>query len=338
MDREHLEKSARAGDAESQYQLAQLLETSGAVASPGERWDDWCRKAAEQGHLGAMFALGTSLLDGDGVEADVEQGLRWLSRASDEGDEHAAFSLALLYLFGDRVPEDGEKGRKYAVLAAERGLPKAQVMLAADKLDGGDPAEVDDAKAWLSKAMKSHPESGPETGLWISTLERLRSALEDQKKDTAEVDGWIEHLQTSEPHDHEHHDHGVEPFVRALVEHETVYFLEDPEGARATGTAEEQGHELILAWSNEAGARAMLEAAGEALEGYAVEGEELYEFLGATLPELSEEGLRVVLDCQPDMSGIDVDPDALRKRLFAVMSDEQVAKFDALAAESGADE
>lgn len=338
MDRDHLEKSARAGDAESQYQLAQLLETTGAESAPGERWDDWCRKAAEQGHLGAMFALGTSLLDGDGVEADVDAGLRWLSRASDEGDEHAAFALALLHLFGDRVPEDAEKGRAYALLAAERNLPKAQVMVAADKLDQGGPGHLDEAKAWLERAMQSHPDDGPEIGLWMSTLERLRDGLAAEKLDTADVDGWIDHLRSAGPHEHEHEHHGVEPFVSALVQREKVYFLEGPDGARATGTAEEQGHDLMLAWSDVAGARAMLEAAGDALEGYTVEEEELYEFLGATLPELMEEGLRVVLDCQADMSGIDVAPEALRNRVFAVMSDEQVAKFDALAAESGADE
>lgn len=335
MEREKLEKAARGGDAESQYQLAQLLETSGAPVADGERWYDWCRKAAEQGHLGAMYALGTSLLDGDGVDADVPEGLRWLEKAAAEKDEHAAFSLALLYLFGDRVDVDEDKGRRYALVAAEAGLPAAQIMLAAEHLEDGEPADVEKAKRWIGKAMQNHPESEQEVGVWVSTLERLQSALEELGKDTAEVRAWLDHLQSEGPHSHDHHDHGIEPFVGDAVKKEVVYFLEGPEGTRVTGTTEDQSHDLLLVWSDAAGARAFLEAESEALSDHKIEEEDLYEFLGATLPELMEDGIRVVLDCGPDGSGVDVSPDALRRRLFALMSEEQVKKFDELAAESG---
>ena len=335
---EALEKAAREGDAESQYQLAQLLETSGDTAAAGERWSDWCKRAADQGHLGAMFALGTSLLDGDGIDTDVEGGLSWLERASEAGDEHAAYSLALLHWFGDRVPEDEEKGRRYARLAAERDHGRAQVMVAADRLDDGSPEAVDEAQRWLARAADKEPQNEAERELWTSTFERLGQSLRELGRDAAEVDGWLERLRSAAISDAGPPsvplDAGLEAFVREIVRTEDVFFLEDPEGGRATGTAEERGHELMLVWSAASGAQAILDAAGEALADYKIETEHLFEFLGATLPELDEAGLHVVANCTSDLSGVDVDPELLRRRIFSLMSSDQREKFDALASET----
>ena len=81
---------AEKGHAESQYQLAWLLQQDLAPAKRNESWVDWYRRAAEQGHAGAAYNLGHVLLRGDDVNQEVDAGLHWLKRAWEGGDAEAA--------------------------------------------------------------------------------------------------------------------------------------------------------------------------------------------------------------------------------------------------------
>ncbi len=344
--REELEKAARAGDAESQYRLAREIELAGGPAAPGERWSDWCLRAAEQGHVGAMFALGTSLLDGDGVDPNVEEGVRWLERASEAGDEHAPYSLALLHLFGDRVPEDAERGRALARTAAERGHPRAQLLVATDLLDDGSAEALAEAKRWLGRATEAPPEDEAHKGVLVDALERLANALESSGRDAGEVKTWLE--RTGEARAELNGDAAAfarpvleasaERFVREAVSTETVYFLEDAEGMRATGQSHDGEHDLMLVFSDQASARAVLAAVGEPLAGYQVEEESIFELLGATLPELHEEGLRVVPNCVADLAGVELEPRLLWDRLMAELSPAQRERYRELAESAAGDD
>ncbi len=343
--REELERAAKAGDAESQYQLAQLIEAEGG-AKEGELWSDWCRRAAEQGHVGAMFALGTSLLDGDGIDADVAKGLEWLEKGSAAGDEHAAYSLALLHFFGDRVDQNVERGLGYARLAAERGHARAQVLLATEILEEGGDERLDEAERWLSSAAEQPCEDERQRGVLLDALERLESALRAAGKDASVVAPLLEKVRASDASAAADEatdaaavfEASAERFVRQAIENETVYFLEDAEGMRATGLSHDGEHDLMLIFGDADEARAVLEATGEALAGHGVESEHLFELLGATLPELEEEDIRVVPNCLPDLAGIEVEPRVLRTRLLSRLTAEQAARFEELAREATSDE
>lgn len=74
-----LAQQAEAGDAESQYRLANLY-----LEGRGLAWDDfkgllWLRAAVRQSHPKACCQLGQFYLDGDHVGRDVERGLHLLS-------------------------------------------------------------------------------------------------------------------------------------------------------------------------------------------------------------------------------------------------------------------
>lgn len=345
--REELERAAKAGDAESQYQLAQLIEADGGARGEGERWSDWCKRAAEQGHIGAMFALGTSLLDGDGIEADVPEGLAWLEKGSAAGDEHAAYSLGLLHFFGDRVEQNVERGLEYARLAAERGHARAQVLVATEILEEGGGGRLDEVERWLSRAAEQPCEDERQRGVLIDALERLESALRSAGKDASAVAPLLAKVRATHAPAEGGDDAAdaaavfeasAERFVRQAIETETVYFLEDADGMRATGLSHDGEHDLMLVFGDAGEARAVLEATGEALAGHAVESEHLFELLGATLPELEEEDIRVVPNCLPDLAGVEVEPRVLRTRLLSRLTAEQAARFEELARQATADE
>ena len=61
-----------------------------------EKAVEWYRKAAEQGHPGAMFNLGTCYLEGTGVKKDIAEAAKWFKRAASLGHERSAKILEKL--------------------------------------------------------------------------------------------------------------------------------------------------------------------------------------------------------------------------------------------------
>jgi hypothetical protein len=66
----------------------------------------WYRKAAEQGHSGAMINLGWMLMDGKGAERDAHEALRWITQAANQGDADAQYLLGWLYAGGRGTETD----------------------------------------------------------------------------------------------------------------------------------------------------------------------------------------------------------------------------------------
>jgi TPR repeat protein len=84
------ETAANAGDAESQYRVAWLLET----ASRPSAHDDttavqWLTRAAEQGHLQAQYYLGFMSAQGRGMQRSDSVATAWWKKAAARGHEDA---------------------------------------------------------------------------------------------------------------------------------------------------------------------------------------------------------------------------------------------------------
>jgi TPR repeat protein len=78
--------SAKAGDADAQYELGFMYATGVADEVEAVKW---YRKSAEQGNVDAQFSLGNAYVTGDGVERNGVLGYMWLDVATMQGHEFA---------------------------------------------------------------------------------------------------------------------------------------------------------------------------------------------------------------------------------------------------------
>ena len=153
-----LRKAAGQGLVKAQFELAERLGTDAIIAAytPGElsRTDDsmapirrgfvtiyynasgflyrppdaalefesleWCRKAAEQGHLGAQQNLGLYYYRHK-IHAEA---VKWKKMAAEQGDRESALELAEMYRGGDGVPNDQAVAEKLVLKALEGANPQ----------------------------------------------------------------------------------------------------------------------------------------------------------------------------------------------------------------------
>ena len=93
-----LRQAAQAGDAESQYLLAQHC-AQGATANMGDAVR-WWEAAAVQGYAPAQCAIGLQWLSGRHLERNVLRALEWLTLAAEQNDARAQWNLGSLYASG----------------------------------------------------------------------------------------------------------------------------------------------------------------------------------------------------------------------------------------------
>jgi hypothetical protein len=93
-----LEKQARDGDAQAQWELGFLHETHKEAPDFSQALK-WYRLAANSGHPRAQAAIGGFYYKGKGVAKDYAEALKWLKKAEEAGSSHAAL-LGEIYLQG----------------------------------------------------------------------------------------------------------------------------------------------------------------------------------------------------------------------------------------------
>lgn len=118
----YVETMARAGDTESQYELALYLHNHDNV----EKAAMWYKRLADKGHPGGTYYYGRLLFEGDGVTRDKAKGVEYLQRASEMGMKTADYQLAAIYMKGDGVEKNEAKGIAYLRSAAYDTYPKRQ--------------------------------------------------------------------------------------------------------------------------------------------------------------------------------------------------------------------
>lgn len=146
---------AERGDADAQYQVAQMYEAGVGVGANQEEALKWYQLSAEQGSVPAQLSLAQLAMAGQLPDADDTQARRWLAMAAEEGDPGAQFNLGMLLLEGRGGSEDPEQAALLFEAAANQGLTAAQNNLA-NLYENGTGVERSPEKAfeWYSKAAR----------------------------------------------------------------------------------------------------------------------------------------------------------------------------------------
>jgi len=145
--------AAAAGDAESQYALAQMYGSGSGVPRDLAAAALWLQKAANQGQANAQFSLGTSYLLGDGVPKSTASAIEWLNKSAQQGNMLAQANLGAIYLNGDGVAQNFRVALSWFEKAAAQGLPLAQYSLG-KMYQNGYGVRTDEAMAaqWYARA------------------------------------------------------------------------------------------------------------------------------------------------------------------------------------------
>ena len=145
-------KAAALGNAEGQYMVGcYYAGGTGGVERNAEESLRWYRKAAEQGHAGALRAIGSVYFHGYGVTEDKAEGIRWWKKAAEAGDVWIANELGKRYYNGLDVTKDYAQAVVWCKIAAEHGYAESRFMLA-ECYHFGRGVAVDHAEAlkWFS--------------------------------------------------------------------------------------------------------------------------------------------------------------------------------------------
>ncbi len=113
------------------------------------------QKAAEKGNAEAEYNIADLYLNGLGVEEDHETSAEWLKKSAEKDYPEAQNMLAVMYYGGVGVPQDYEKAAKWAKRAAAYDMVDAQYVLASLYADGkGVPQDFNKAAELLLKVEK----------------------------------------------------------------------------------------------------------------------------------------------------------------------------------------
>jgi TPR repeat protein len=127
-------KLAEQGDAEGQFQYAELVWQGLGVPQDDFGSARLLQMAARQGHARAQARLGIRYKAGRGIPQDLVEGMAWLKKAADDGFPEAQYALGMSYFHGDGTPKDDvaaatwlERAKKSGDANAERSLGQMQV-------------------------------------------------------------------------------------------------------------------------------------------------------------------------------------------------------------------
>jgi TPR repeat protein len=172
--------AAETGDAEAQYQLAELYRTGAGVTKNERTAAKWYEAAAALDHKKAAGQLGVFLWDGVGVKQNRERALDLLKVGVAGYSVPAQFRLARLHLAGTRVGIDDADAYKYLGRAAAKGHLDAQVRYAFALKQGkvGDKEEPEKAEELFRKAVENgHPAAYRGVGECMLAKKQIVEAL-----------------------------------------------------------------------------------------------------------------------------------------------------------------
>ena len=139
-----------------QFALGQAFGFGLGVEKDDSKAVEWCRRAAEQGLLGAMYLLAEKLQYGEGVH-DPEEAIYWYRKAAESGLPEAQYTLGEYYLLCEVEPvvKNWRQAAFWFRRAAEQGHSNAQLRFAGMNEDGlGIPQDSGAAKYWYCRAAE----------------------------------------------------------------------------------------------------------------------------------------------------------------------------------------
>ena len=117
---DELMKKAQAGDANSQYTLAQKYKNGEGVAQDKAEAVRWHTKAAEQGHIFSQFTLAEMYKIGDGIPVNKAEAAKWYLKAAEQGNSTSQSNIAEMYYNGDGIPQNYAEAAKWYRKVADR--------------------------------------------------------------------------------------------------------------------------------------------------------------------------------------------------------------------------
>ncbi|MCT8971859.1 tetratricopeptide repeat protein [Microbaculum marinisediminis] len=193
--RGYLEKAAKAGHAEAQYQLALLLMRGQGGSRDPEGARTWLEQAARSGHANAQYQLGEMLLWESDDETSAAAAAKAFEQAARLKHARAAYELAMLHAKGKGVAKDDVKAFDLYSKAAEGGVLEAEHIVGSTLVAGRHvEQDVVTGGAWLKLAQSGGDrEAGDEWRTLLPTLTRQQrdaiQAILDNHSDRGYVIG-----------------------------------------------------------------------------------------------------------------------------------------------------
>jgi len=119
---------AEQGNAEAQYQLAQMYHDGEGVPKDYFEAAKWYRQAAEQGDAAAQVELAELYKGVPGIMQNYAEVVNWYRKAAEQGDAYGQIGLGARYAFGEGVPQDFVQAYMWFNLAAAKGSKPAQTL------------------------------------------------------------------------------------------------------------------------------------------------------------------------------------------------------------------
>lgn len=141
---------AIAGDMDAQFNLAQAYKLGRGVPMDLKQAEDWFRRAADQGHVGARGNLGLIMFQ-NGRRAEA---MPLIEEAAGHGDPRAQYVYGTALFNGDLVAKDWVRAYALMSRAAAQGLPAAKSSLA--QMDKFIPADQRMRGIQLAGAFEAH--------------------------------------------------------------------------------------------------------------------------------------------------------------------------------------
>ena len=122
----YLTRSANAGNAVAQNNLAYMYAVGKGVEQNHQKAVEWGMKSAMQGNAQAQLSVAGAYKRGEGVEQDYEKAFEWMEKAAMQGDAVAQNELGIAYELGKGVERDYNKAIEWYQKAAAQGYQIAQ--------------------------------------------------------------------------------------------------------------------------------------------------------------------------------------------------------------------
>lgn len=126
---DYYKKSAAAGYAMGQYQLAECYTNGWGCDKDYDRAFSNYRKSAQQGNSMAQAALGRAYLQGRGTSKDYDEAVYWLELSCEQDDDLGQLWLGYCYQNGYGVKKNKERAAYYYELSAAQGNANAKKRL-----------------------------------------------------------------------------------------------------------------------------------------------------------------------------------------------------------------
>lgn len=124
-----LERRARDGDAQAQFELGRAYFRGEGVGKNVQKAGELFAEAAEAGNADAMFGMGFLSLSGEAGPKDENEAARWFRQGAAAGSLKAKFNLGLMLRQGRSIQPSNEESLRLLHEAAEGGLLEARSYL-----------------------------------------------------------------------------------------------------------------------------------------------------------------------------------------------------------------